>query len=123
MIGFRFNRRHRAAVTGALATAMLTLGLSGPAAADTHTGKTIRAIHAPSVTVDCVFFTLAGVSVADAAVGSTWFAVDRNNPGFNQIYVLLLEMKHTTRTNYLTVGTTGNAICGGHAEVSYVYAE
>ena len=73
------------------ALALLVAPASLPAV--THSGVVLDALHPPSLTRDCVFFTLQRVLVSDPAVNSRWFAVERIHQGFREIYELLRTAK------------------------------
>jgi hypothetical protein len=84
----------------------------------------------PSLTQPCVLFTLIGVAQADPVnPGNPWFAISSTHPGFDKLYALLLAAKPLTvpaaynvqSPPTLIVQTTGNAVCGGFAEVNYTY--
>ena len=91
---------------------------AAPDVAAVHVGKTVAAIEPPTLTRDCLYFTLAGVTTADGVVSQgPWFAVPHSHQGYDWIYVLLLTAKQKQLSNNFTVVTTGASVCGGYAEV------
>jgi hypothetical protein len=70
-----------------------------------------------------MYFTLNGVSVADPLAGnSAWFALPLNRVGYLEIAIFLMTVKRDpAHFSSINVATTGNSICGGYAEVDYVY--
>jgi len=81
--------------------------------AATHASVVDR-LHSPD-TRPCTFFTLAGVTIADASVSTVtpYFAVPLSRSGYDTIFSMLLTSYSTK--NVLHTVTTGSAPieCGG----------
>lgn len=75
-----------------------------------HYAKQVSTIQSPD-TRPCLFFQLAGETVADPIVpGNPWFAVSRDHPAYKEITNMLLVAKITSQT--VSVYTTGQIKCG-----------
>ncbi|MDP5277681.1 hypothetical protein Q9Q95_01990 [Sphingomonas sp. DG1-23] len=103
-----------------VALALALAGLATPHfsafAATTHTAKRVEGILADSR--PCVFFTLDGVSLADALVpDSPYFALSKSHASYAELNALLLTAKATGRP--VTITTSGSTVCG-HAAVEFV---
>jgi hypothetical protein len=113
-----------------IAFAVIVVASSAPAvtrAATDARGK-LGNLMPPSLNHSCVLFTIVNVSEADPVnPGNPWFAIAATHPGFDKLYALLITAKSLTTPSAdpfqpnLIVQTTGNAICGGFAEVNYLY--
>lgn len=73
---------------------------------------------------DCIYFTLEGVSRADASLpggasGTAWFAIPRTNPGARDVYAMLLAAKLAARP--VIVATTGEVACRTYVGVKSVW--
>jgi hypothetical protein len=108
-------------LTALLLTAGTLLLVPQPAAAETHVNKTLGLLHPAWAQSTCFFFTLQGVAQADPAASGNLFAVAPDNPGYDNTFNLLVTIKQKGLTNNVTVATTGNLVCGGFAEVRYVF--
>ena len=77
-------------------------------ASSTWVGKQVGRISAPDWR-NCLYFELVGVPEADASIpGASWFAVDKGQPGYTEIYSMLLWAK-ATGAAVSVVTTTGPA--------------
>jgi len=104
-----------------ITVAILLFGYSAIASAEgIHTKKQVDDIsvdHRP-----CLFFKLVGVAEADPVVaGQWWFTVPRTHTAYREILNLLVTARVATLP--VSVTTTGNIVCDGHAEVSQVRLE
>lgn len=68
---------------------------------------------------ECFLFQLQGVIQADPNVGGTWFGVLATHPSYKYIVMMLL-MAYGLDIQVHVV-TTGDAVCGGVAEVNLVH--
>ncbi len=86
----------------------LILSVNWPCYAADH-NSTIQSFQIDSRS--CVFFTMNGVGVADAAVSSSaWFALPKSSSNFAELYAMLLSAKLANRQ--IAVQTDGTASCG-----------
>ena len=78
----------------------------------------VAQVQSTNLGLDCFYFTLNGITVADPALGnnSPWFAVPRTQYGAKDAYAMLLTAKATAAQ--VRVTTTGSTICGGYAQIS-----
>lgn len=74
-------------------------------------GKSVGHLQASAAEADCFFFTLEGVTEADAVrPGSPWFAVSRSQYGARDAYAMLLVAKLTGQP--INISTNGTLSCG-----------
>jgi hypothetical protein len=77
-----------------------------------HNNKSVSVVYSPDER-ECIFFTLDGVTQADASVmqNNEWFAVPKTHAGYKEIAAMLL-MARATGTPLQHVLTTGGTACG-----------
>jgi hypothetical protein len=101
----------------------LALCYSTALSADSHNWKTVTAIQPPSMNAACVYFQLAGVTVADdVQPGNPRFVVPENHTGYKEAYALLLAARLTgTLVSVNTTNRVADGACGNYASVAEVY--
>ena len=98
----------------------MLLGLMPIARATNDVTAPVGQIQGLTLSLDCYYFTLAGVALADSMVsgGGAWFSIVRSQFGAKDAYAILLIAKATGAS--VRVTTSGGAICGGYAQVNQV---
>jgi hypothetical protein len=82
----------------------------------------ILQLQPPNLNVDCVWFTLVGVSQGDPILpGSPGFALPRSQTGYSEIYAMLQAAKLSGSSLVIeTTGAVAGGACGNYAQIACV---
>src|SRR5690348_14808879 len=91
-------------------TSLLSFAFTVPGIAADWTAQ-MGQLQSSNLGLDCFYFTLSGVPVADPALGNnnSWFAIPRTQYGAKDAYAMLMTAKVTGTA--VRVTTTGSTIC------------